>query len=123
MLASGVLAATTSKVIVRDFGAYLIAWSEAPVECLDVKHTDLFGFWATKRRVLTSIPAVEASTARPETSTPAKFLGAAELRAQRGYSLALELCRFAQNDGGDPTWAEGDLHLPIASPAASSRAG
>jgi hypothetical protein len=39
-----VIEAGTQVEFSSDFGAYLIAWSEAPVEWLDGKRTDLFGF-------------------------------------------------------------------------------
>ena len=39
-----VIEAGTQVELKSDFGAYLIAWSEAPVEWLDAKRTDLFGF-------------------------------------------------------------------------------
>jgi hypothetical protein len=39
-----VVEAGTQVELVSDFGAYLIVWSEAPIEWLDAKRTDLFGF-------------------------------------------------------------------------------
>jgi hypothetical protein len=39
-----VIAAGTQVEFLSDFGAYLIVWSEAPIEWLDAKRPDLFGF-------------------------------------------------------------------------------
>ena len=39
-----VIEAETQVELLSDFGAYLIAWSEAPVKWPEANRTDLFGF-------------------------------------------------------------------------------